>query len=498
MIPEESADKHGQRNPRRTLIRGADWIVAWDAAVGRHTYMKGADIAFEAGALVHVGKGYSGPADRIVEGRGRLVMPGLVNIHSHAGREPIFRGIREEHGVPGHHMTGLFERFQAFGPGDLDSRIACLELAACELLRSGVTSIVDIGAAWEGWADAMARTGLRAFLAPGFASAAWKVASDLEVGYEWDEAEGRKRFEASLRFIDGLAAHPSGRISGIVTPSQIDTCTEDLLRDSLAAAKERRIPYTVHIAQGITEVKEMLRRHGRTPIRWAADIGILGPDTILGHAIFPDSHSWLRREAGVATAEDIALMGAHGCTVAHCPTVFARNGILMESFGRYRKAGVNMGIGTDTTPQNMLEEMRTASTLARIADHHVYATSIDEIFHAATIGGSKALLREDLGRLAPGAKADLVIVDLAHPDMQPARDPLRSLVFHAADRAVREVFVDGVQVMAEGKVLTVDAVSAGGRLAEAQRRMMSGVPGRDYRRRSADEIAPPSLPPSRR
>lgn len=494
MIPEELPPKYGQRGPGRTLIRGADWVVAWDAAAGRHTYMRGADVAFEGGSLVHVGMGYSGPADRTLEGAGRLVMPGLVNIHSHAGREPIFRGIREEHGVPGHHMTGLFERFQAFGPGDIASRIACLELAACELLCSGVTSLVDIGAAWDGWADAMARTGLRGFLAPGFASAAWNVASDTEVGYAWNEAAGRQRFEESLRLIDGLAAHPSGRLSGIVTPSQIDTCTEDLLRDSLAAAKERGIPYTVHIAQGITEVKEMLRRHGRTPIRWAADIGILGPHTILGHAIFPDSHSWCRAEAGVSSADDIALMAAQGCTVAHCPTVFARNGIVLESFGRYRRAGINMGIGTDTTPQNMLEEMRTVSTLARIADRHVYATSLDDVFAAATVGGAKALLREDLGRLAPGAKADLVIVDLAHPGMQPARDPLRSLVFHAADRAVRDVFVDGVQVVAAGRVLTLDAAGAGARLAEAQRAMMAGVPARDYRGRSADEITPRSLP----
>lgn len=478
----------------RTLIRGAEWVVAWDAAAGRHTYMRGADVAFEAGSLVHVGKGYAGPADRTLDGRGRMVMPGLVNVHSHAGREPIFRGIREEHGVPGHHMTGLFERFQAFGPGDIGSRIACLELAACELLRSGVTSLVDIGAPWDGWADAMARTGLRGFLAPGFASASWKVKSDTEVGYAWNETDGRKRFEESLRLIDRLPSHPSGRVSGIVTPAQIDTCTEDLLRDGLAAAQERGIPFTVHIAQGITEVKEMLRRHRRTPIGWAADIGILGPGTILGHAIFPDSHSWCRAEAGVSSADDIALMAASGCSVAHCPTVFARNGILMESFGRYRKAGINMGIGTDTTPQNMLEEMRTASTLARIADRHVYASSLEQVFEAATIGGARALLREDLGRLAPGAKADLVIVDLAHPDMQPSRDPLRSLVFHAADRAVRDVFVDGVQVVAEGRVLTLDAAAAGARLEEAQRRMIEGVPARDYRGRGADEITPRSLP----
>ena len=145
-------------------MRDADWVIAWDPAVRRHAYLRLADVVFERNTMVHVGRGYAGPADRTLGGRGRLVMPGLVNLPSHNGREPIFQGIREEHGVPGHHMTGLFERFQAFGPGDVESRIACLELAPGELLRSGVTSVVDIGAAWDGWADAIARTGLHGFI----------------------------------------------------------------------------------------------------------------------------------------------------------------------------------------------------------------------------------------------------------------------------------------------------------------------------------------------
>ena len=102
-------------------------------------------------------------------------------------------------------------------------------------------------------------------------------------------------------------------------------------------------------------------------------------------------------------------------------------------------------------------------------------------------------MRDDLGRIAAGKKADLVLVDLALPQMKPARDPLRSFVYHAADRAVREVFVDGRQVVAEGKVLALDPVEAACRLDLAQRRMLDKAPRRDYRRRSAAEITPLSL-----
>src|SRR6202008_2537247 len=100
---------------------------------------------------------------------------------------------------------------------------------------------------------------------------------------------------------------------------------------------------------------------------------------------------------------------------------------------------------------------------------------------------------DDISRLAAGAQADIVLIYVNHPDMMPARGPLRSLVFHAADRAVKDVYVAGRRIVADGKVTTLDHAGAAARLAEAQARMMAATPSRDYRARSADEIAPLSL-----
>jgi len=472
-----------------TLIRNLDWTVAWDAASASHVYRRGIDVAFDGASLVHVGPGYAGKADKTIDGSRFMAMPGFVNIHSHPCHEPAYKGIREEHGVRDMYMSSLFERSQAFDTSDSGLRAASAEVAYCELLRSGVTSVVDIGGAWDGWADLMARSGLRSFLAPGFASARWKIEKDTDLGYTWDEAGGKKRFDEALALIAAVSRHPSGRLSGVVSPMQVDTCTEELLRDSYAAAKERGLPFTVHIAQGVSEVQVMIRRNGMTPVQWADSIGILGPATILAHAIFIDTHSWVNWW----TRKDLALIAERGCTVAHCPTPFARYGAMLESFGAYGRAGVNMGMGTDTTPHNMLEEIRKASTLARIAARDVHAVGLSDFLHAATVGGAKALMRDDIGRLAPGAKADLVLVDLGCTDMLPARDPLRSLVFYAADRAVRDVYIDGRQVVSEGKVLTLDAAAAATRLGEAQQRMMDLVPKRDYLKRTAEEVAPLSL-----
>jgi cytosine/adenosine deaminase-related metal-dependent hydrolase len=246
----------------------------------------------------------------------------------------------------------------------------------------------------------------------------------------------------------------------------------------------------VHIAQSVAEVQEMIRRHGKTPVQWAHEIGILGPETILGHALFLDGHSWIRWW----TRTDLRLIAETGCSVAHCPTPFERYGQVMENFGDYLRAGVNMGLGTDTTPHNLVEEMRKAAVLARIAARDIETVTASDLLDAATVGGAKALMRGDLGRIAAGAKADLVLVDLTVPQMRPVRDPLRSFIYHAADRAVRDVFVDGRQVVAEGKVLPLDQADAAERLAAAQQRMLDAAPRRDYRKRTAEQISPLSLP----
>jgi cytosine/adenosine deaminase-related metal-dependent hydrolase len=113
-----------------------------------------------------------------------------------------------------------------------------------------------------------------------------------------------------------------------------------------------------------------------------------------------------------------------------------------------------------------------------------------DLFNAATIGGARALGRDDIGRLAPGCHADMVLVDMAHPMMRPTHDPVRSLIYAAGDRAVRAVFVDGVKVVEDGRVLTIDYPAAAAALHEAQARVKANVPGLDWAHRTAEAISP--------
>jgi cytosine/adenosine deaminase-related metal-dependent hydrolase len=240
----------------------------------------------------------------------------------------------------------------------------------------------------------------------------------------------------------------------------------------------------------VVEVREMIRRHGTTPVQWAAAQGLLKADTILAHCILLDEHPQIRWH----TARDLDLIAEAGASVAHCPQPFARYGLAMDHVGRYRTRGVNVGLGTDCAPHNLVEEMRLAIHAARLMSETVASLDSATAFEAATIGGARALGRDDIGVLAPGMLADIVLVDLAHPLMQPARDPLRSFVFHAADRAVRTVLVGGEVVLQDGAPLHLDPAAAMERLAEAQARMLRDSPNRDYAHRAAEEIAPLSLP----
>jgi cytosine/adenosine deaminase-related metal-dependent hydrolase len=399
------------------------------------------------------------------------------------------RGLTEEIGSPLLYGSTLFE-YLGVWVSDVEAKIACAEAALCELLLSGCTTVTDLSFPYPGWLDALARSGVRAVVAPMFKDATWATANGHAVEYRWDVEQGRREFAAALDLLDTVAADATGRLSGMVAPAQVDTCTPELLRDAMAEAERRDLPFTLHVSQSHTEFFEIVRRHGATPIGWLERQGLLGPRTILGHAVYVDSHSWINWPE----QRDIARLGASGTSVAHCPTVFSRRGAILQGMRAYLDAGVNMVIGTDTFPHNMAEEMRLASTLARVAGRSVSALPTEDLFHAATIRGATALRRSDIGRLAPGAKADIVLVDLDCPAMRPLREPLRNFIFEAGDRAVRDVFVDGRQVVADGRVLGLDLDAALAGVERGQQRAMLGAAAKDWAGRDTETLAPMALP----
>jgi cytosine/adenosine deaminase-related metal-dependent hydrolase len=479
-----------------TLIKSAAWVVAFDGR--KHTYMRDADVAFEGDKIIHVGPGFEGKAATTIDGAGMLVMPGLVNVHSHPSSEPMAKGWNDELGSPKLYQSALYEfmplfRADAGGAPNPDDIPASATVAYSELLLSGVTTLVDMSVAWNGWVDTFAASGLRGVLSPMYRSARWFTKNGHVVEYEWAKDEGMAAMEAAMKVLDEAAKHPSGRMSGMVSPSQIDTCSPALIKASFAEAKKRKLPFQIHAAQSVVEFHEITRRHGMTPVEWLGSLGVLSDRSLIGHGIFMDHHTsvhWPRRD-------DLQDLVDTGTTVAHCPTVFQRRGIALQTFGEYVRRGVNMAIGTDTYPHNMIEEMRAVAITSRLVAEDVYDTRSSDVFNAATLGGAKALGRKDIGRLAVGAKADIVLVDTTMACMKPLRDPVRSMIYAAAERAIRTVFVDGTKVVDGGKVLTMDLDAASAQLEVAQKRAEAGVKSLDWAKRDHLKISPLMFPPAK-
>lgn len=186
--------------------------------------------------------------------------------------------------------------------------------------------------------------------------------------------------------------------------------------------------------------------------------GLTGPNWLHRHGLLHDR--LIAPHAVEAETEDLALYAAHGVTIAHCPLVYAREGEMLRSFRRCRDIGINIGMGTDAAPADMVLNMAVALMMGRAAEGNDSGLTTAEVFNAATIGGADALKRPDLGRLQPGSKADIAIFDMADSHFAPRIDPVQSLIFGATGRVTKAVFVDGRLSMHNGQVAGMDMQTA--------------------------------------
>jgi 5-methylthioadenosine/S-adenosylhomocysteine deaminase len=472
---------------RRTAIR-AGHIIAHDGRGHRH--LRDGVVVIEGDRILHVGPRFDGAVDETVDAAARVVTPGLISTHAHIGGSPLDRSFLEDRGNPQFWYSGLFEMLPVRHEAqDEEAGRACVDFSMVELLRGGVTTVMEIGGLGEYVVERAGHYGLRVYMGLTFRSGRWLTRDGRRVVWEWDEAAGRQGLERAVEFHGKHDGAHGDLVRCFFAPAQIDTCTPELLKEAKRRADEARRPYQVHTSQSVVEFNEMLARHGKTPVAWMHELGVLGPSTILGHAIVIGGSSWTNYPAG-----DLALMGDAGCSVAHAVWVFARRGVAMESFARYKKAGVNMSLGTDTNPQSVIEAMRWAAVVSKMMERNTEATTAADVFDAATLGGARALGRDDLGRIAAGAKADLVLWKAASWRMTPLRDPVKNIVYNAADEDVDRVYINGRVVVDGGRVLAADEAALLKALQTGGERMWPRMARHDWAGRAADELSPQTYP----
>ena len=471
----------------RTMIK-ASHIIGYDGA--RHRYLKDGVVVYEGDTIIHVGKKFEGTIDHLIDATNKVVAPGFIDTHIHMAGSPLDKSFIEDHGKRNFFNSGLFEMLPARSAAqDMDANHVCVEFSMMELLHTGTTTALEMGPVHEYTAEQAARFGFRAYIGPMYRSGRWYTDDGKTVKYHWDEAAGNAAFERSVKWIEQNDGSHGGLVKGFLSPSQVDTCTEALLRRTREAANRLRVPISLHTSQSVNEFREMTNRHGKSPIEWLRDIEFLGTDVILGHAIILAGGSWAQY-----AGDDIAVMAQAGCSVAHAPWVFARRGIAMESFSRYLKAGINMTIGTDTAPQSMIEAMKFAAVLSKVMDRQTEIATAADVFNAATLGGAKAVNRDDLGRIAKGAKADIVIWEGESMWMSPLRDPIKNIVFNAQAEDVKTVIVNGKTVMRDGVIPSApDVKEMARRLQEAGGHMWNNIANGDWAERDADELSPQSF-----
>jgi len=477
----------------RTLIQGG-WIVGFDGRI--HELIPNGSIVFESDRIIHVGRDFDGQVDRTIDARGKLVSPGFINCHIHASvnaAQTVFIADDGKFDYFGSNFIGYAAPRRGASP---PSAPANAELAGrygmWSALRGGATTILDVGTMPGGpetFTKIVGELGMRAYLGPAFRSAEYRFDGD-RVYWEWNEERGTAGLTRAIDYAKKYDGAYEGRIRAMIYPGQLDTCTLDLLRAARRAADDLDVPLQLHAAMNHREFHKILEQHGNTPIALLNSIGFLKPKTGLGHCVFHNRHSWCHFPYG----DDLKMLADSGASVVHAPYKYAKMGIVFESFARYRDAGINISLGTDIYPQDMVHEMRWAAMMSRIADGKFTVGKPRDVYDAATLAGAAYLGRDDLGRLAVGAKADIIVVDLQQVHYGAVRDPIQSLVESGSGSDVETIIVDGQTLVENKKAVRFDEAALLREVQTEGEQMWSRVADWHWTGASIDEIVPPSYP----
>lgn len=385
-------------------------------------------IYIEGNRIVEIGA--KREADTVIEGKGKVVLPGMVNLHTHAAMT-LFRGFGDDMKLQDWLSTKIWPQEAKLRPEDIywGTRLACLEM-----IKSGTTTFNDMYFHMDQAAKAAKEMGLRAFLSEGF----------IDLGFESRAKEQFKRVDEVNRKIEALKVD---RITPVLGPHTIYTVSEDSWRKFAEIADKKGYLIHTHLSETRREVDDCLAQHGLRPAQYLEKIGLLTKNVIAAHGCWLDP-------------SEIEILAKAGAKVAHCPVSNMKlaTGQAMP-FAALKEAGVVLGLGTDGAASNnnldMFESVKFAALLQKFAHQDPTILPAAEAFEMATLGGARAL-GIDAGLVGEGRLADLILVDLKRPEMVPRHDDLSNLVYAAHGNVVDTLICDG-QVLMKGRRVKSEA-----------------------------------------
>jgi 5-methylthioadenosine/S-adenosylhomocysteine deaminase len=414
-------------------------------------------VAILNGEIVAVGPSSSIDAQyaakETIHARGMAVLPGFINTHTH-GTMTLFRGIADD--------RDLMDWLQHFiFPAEAKNVSADFvkwgtRLAATEMIMSGTTTYADMYYYEADIARETRAAGLRGVLGETF------IDFPAPDNKTWDEAIAYMRKYAAQFKGDRL-------ITPALAPHAPFTVSEAHLRQLRALATELGLPILIHVSETKNELEQVAKDHnGMTPGNYLDSIGFLAHDVVAAHGV------WL-------TPEEIRTFAAKGVGVAHNPESNMMLASGVAPVVAMRAAGVNVGLGTDgpagsNNNLDMVEEMASAARLQKVSRGDPKALSARDVLEMATIGGARVLgMEKTIGSLEPGKRADIAIIDLQLPRVQPVYSVESAIVYAASGSAVVTTICDGKVLMRRGKVLTVDVPATLAKAKEYRSRVLESL-----------------------
>ncbi|MGI8654728.1 MAG: amidohydrolase family protein [Pyrinomonadaceae bacterium] len=419
-----------------TLVSGGT-VVTMDAS--RRVIEDGA-IAVQNGRVVAVGARAEIEAKyaarETIDARGRAVVPGLINGHTHIPMT-LFRGLADDLDLQ-EWLTKYIFPAEAKNVTE-DFVRAGTKLGLAEMIRGGTTTYCDMYYFEDAVADETAKAGVRALLG--------ETVIDFPVPDNKTNAEAMAYTE---RFINKWRNH--SLITPAIAPHAPYTVSEEHLKAVRALSDRTNAPIVIHVAETRKEVADIIKDHGASPVAYLARIGFLNDRVVAAHVIY-------------ASADEIRLLQKFGVGVVHNPQSNMKLASGVAPVPQMLAADVRLGLGTDGAASNndldMWEEMDTAAKLHKVVTLDPKVVTAREAFEMATLRGARALHMERfIGSLEAGKRADIVLVDLNALHQTPSYNIYSELVYATKAADVRTVIIDGRVVMRDRKLLTLDEEDA--------------------------------------
>lgn len=372
--------------------------------------------------------------DKVIDMKGKWVLPGLVNTHTHVVMS-LLRGIGDDMLLQPWLETRIWPLESQFTP---ELAVASTELGLLEMVKSGTTSFSDmfnpIGVDQDAIMETVSRSGMRAAVSRTL----------FRFGTKEDE---KKAIEEAEKYVKRYY-NESGMLTTMVAPHSPYTCSTELLEECARIAVENQTMVHIHLSETEREVRDIEAQYGKRPVEYAASCGLFKRPTVIAHGV-------------VLNENERAFLAEHDVRVAHNPNSNLKLGSGIANVKAMLEAGIKVGIATDSVASNnnldMFEEMRIATLLQKGIHQDATALPVETALSLATKGAAEVIGMKQTGSLEVGKCADFIAIDPSNkPHLQPADEVLSHLVYAASGKDISDVIINGKRVVWNGECKTLD------------------------------------------